>query len=176
MNEQNIIACICEGSAEQAVIELLLENNKLYFEKQQLLDEKIIRVRSAERFEELYLRKNFNKKITVLRILDSRRENFKLSKLYKDKVEVINIITSPEIEMLIIHNENKYEEYDRSKKKPSDYCKQNLKYPEVKSYVFVKDYFSDIDKLINAIKLYHKKANIPKQEKTLFDLLINDRK
>lgn len=174
MNEQNIIACICEGSAEQAIIELLLENHKLYFEKQQLLDEKIIRVRSADRFEELYLRKHFNKKITVLRILDSRRENFKLSKLYKDKIEVINIITAPEIEMLIIHNENKYEEYERSKKKPSDYCKQNLKYPDVKSYAFVKDYFSDIANLINAIKQYHKKSNIPKQEKSLFDLLADD--
>jgi hypothetical protein len=73
MEVHNFIACICEGSAEQAIIELLLENNMLYFKKEHLLDEKVIRVRSAAKFEKLYLRKHFNKKITVLRILDSRR-------------------------------------------------------------------------------------------------------
>jgi len=45
-------------------------------------------------------------KISVIRILDSRRENFKLSKAYEHKVDVINVITAPEIEMLIIFNED----------------------------------------------------------------------
>jgi len=126
MVEQSIIACICEGAAERAVIDLLLDNNTLYFKRFQLLDDKIIRVRNAQRFEEQYLRKHFNDKITIIRILDSKNESFKLSKAYKDKVEVINIITSPEIEMLIIHNEGMFEEYKKSRKKPSDYCKQDL--------------------------------------------------
>ena len=52
--------------------------------------------------EEKYLRKGFLEKISVIRILDSRRENFKLSKAYEQKVDVINVITAPEIEMLII--------------------------------------------------------------------------
>ena len=55
-----------------------------------------------------YLRKGFPDKISVIRILDSRRQNFKLSKAYEHKVDVINVITAPEIEMLIIFNENKY--------------------------------------------------------------------
>lgn len=44
------------------------------------------------------------------RALDSRRENFKLSKAYAGKVDVINVITAPEIEMLIIFNEDKHKE------------------------------------------------------------------
>lgn len=87
---------------------------------------------------------NLQKKIRIYRIIDSRYEKFKLNKLYNDKVEVIDIITAPEIEMLIIHKENKYEKYKKGRKKPSDFCKQDLKYADVKSYRFVKDYFSDM--------------------------------
>ncbi len=167
----NIIACICEGSAEQAIMDTLLENNALIFQKNDLLDEKIIRTRSGTEFEKTYLRKNFKSKITVYRVLDSRGEQFKLSKLYRDKVEVINVITAPEIEMLIIHNENQYYAFKKSRKKPSDYCKQDLKISDVKSYKFVRDYFSDVNKLISAIQTYHQKAKIPKGETTLYDLL-----
>ena len=41
-----------------------------------------------KKFEERYLRKGFDEKITVLRILDSRREKFKLSKAYAPKIDV----------------------------------------------------------------------------------------
>ena len=91
--------------------------------------------------------------------------------LYKDKVEVINVITAPEIEMLIIFKENKYSDFKRTGKNPSDYCKQNLKYPNVKSYKFVKNYFSDIKILLEAIEQYRRKSKIPKKEMTLFALL-----
>ncbi len=51
------------------------------------------------------MRKGFGNQISIIRILDSRRENFKLSKAYEHKVDVINVITAPKIEMLIILNE-----------------------------------------------------------------------
>ena len=73
-----IVACICEGSAEQAIMELLLDAIKLIFDNEQLLNEEIIGTRSAKNFEQRYLRKGFDKKIIILRILDSRKENFKL--------------------------------------------------------------------------------------------------
>lgn len=169
--DDKIIACICEGGAEHAIMDILLENNALVFEKEQLLDDKVIQTRSARNFEQNYLRKNFIDKITIYRILDSRSEQFKLSKLYEDKVEVINVITAPEIEMLIIHNEDRYENYKATNKKPSDYCKQNLKFKDVKSYQFVKGYFSNIQTLVSAIETYRQKANVKKGEITLYDLL-----
>lgn len=140
-----IIACICEGNSEHAIMDLLLDNNKLNFHREDLLDDKIIKVRSAKNFEDIYLRKNFQSKITVYRILDSRKENFKLRKIYED--------------------------YCRSNKKPSDYCKQKLKFNKVKSYNFVKGYFSDVSTLIASIKKHKQKAKIPKNEITLYDLL-----
>ena len=103
-------ACICEGSAENAIMDILLDNNLLIFSREEMLEEEVIRCREGKRFEEKYLRKGFMDKISVIRILDSRRENFKISKAYEHKVDVINVITAPEIEMLIIFNEDKYKD------------------------------------------------------------------
>lgn len=164
-------ACICEGGAERAIIDILLDNDLLIFSRSEILEEEIIRCRNAKEFEEKYLRKEFQDQISVIRILDSRRENFCLSKSYQHKVSVINIITAPEIEMLIIHAENKYQQFKRSGKKPSEFCKEDLKMKRVKSYDFVKNYFQDSSKLIDAIYKYRQKAKVPNKEFTLKDLL-----
>lgn len=125
------IGCICEGNAERAIIDILLDNHKLIFEREDLIEEKVlVKCRKGKDFEK-YLKKGFSEKITVYRILDSRRENFKINKLYKDKIDIINVVTSPEIEMLIICNEGKYDDYKKKKEKPSDYCKRSLKYKDV---------------------------------------------
>ena len=156
---------------KNAIIDILLDNDLLIFTREEILEEEVIRCRDGKRFEEKYLRKGFLEKISVIRILDSRRENFKLSKAYEQKVDVINVITAPEIEMLIIFNEDKYKEFKKSGKKPSDFCKEDLKMTSVKSYRFVKDYFSDPDILLTSIKKYHEISKIRKDEYTLLDLL-----
>ena len=117
MNIEANIACICEGNAESAIIDLLLDNNLLSFSRENMLENEVIRCRSGKQFEERYLRKQFDREITIIRILDSRKEKFKLSKAYEKKVKVINVVTAPEIEMLIIHSEKKYQEYQKSRKK-----------------------------------------------------------
>ena len=53
-------ACICEGSAESAIIDTLVDNDLLIFSRDEMLDESVIRCRSAKRFEERYLRKGFD--------------------------------------------------------------------------------------------------------------------
>lgn len=111
------IARICEGGAERAILDLLLDNHKLIFERKELIEEEVLRCRSGKEFEERYLRKGFTDKITIYRILDSRSERFNLSKAYKQKVDVKNVITAPEIEKLIICNEKKYKDYEREARK-----------------------------------------------------------
>ncbi len=138
-------ACICEGSAEEAIIDILVDNDLLIFNREEMLEERVIRCRSAKRFEERYLRKGFEEQISVIRILDSRREEFRLSKAY--------------------------EQFKRSGKKTSEFCKTNLRMHDVKSYDFVKQYFSTPQLLVKAIKEYRRTANIPKGEYSLSDLL-----
>lgn len=53
-------ACICEGSAEAAIIDILVDNAPLIFGREEMLDESVIRSRSAKKFEERYFRKGFN--------------------------------------------------------------------------------------------------------------------
>ena len=171
MNLSKYVACICEGSAERAIIKLLLDENRLIFTWDNLLDGEILRCRNAKKFEEQHLRKGFTGTITVLRILDSRREKFKLSKAYASKIDVVNVITAPEIEMLVILNEKQYENFKRSGKKPSDYCKSDLHYHDVKSKSFLTDYFSDVNVLISAIREYRKKAQNRPGEFALTDIL-----
>ena len=102
MTESKLIACIVEGTAERVIITKLLGAERLIFSKEELLDEELLRSRNARIFEERYLRKSFESKIKVYRILDSKKENFKLSPMYKNKVDVIYVITAPEIEILVI--------------------------------------------------------------------------
>ena len=105
MHIEGIKACICEGAAEGAIIDILVDNGLLIFSREEMLDEKVIRSRTGKNFEEQYLRRGFETKVTVLRILDSHHEKFQLSKAYAHQVDVINVVTAPEIEMLIIHAE-----------------------------------------------------------------------
>ena len=171
MELANYNACISQGSADSAIMDMQLDNGLVIFSREEMNEEEVSRCREGRKFEEKYLRKGFMDKISVIRILDSRRENFKLSKAYAGKVDVINVITAPEIEMLIIFNEDKYKEFKKSGKKPSSFCKEDLKMAEVKSYDFVKEYFSDPMVLVAAIKKYHEMSKVQKGEYTLLDLL-----
>jgi hypothetical protein len=63
---------------------------------------------------------------------------------------------------LVIINENALEEYYKvkSKKKPSEFCKQNLKMNDIKKDSSIDKYFNyNSKKLINAIKTYNSKSN-----------------
>jgi len=164
MGEYNAsVACLAEGSAEQAIMDILLDNDLLIFSRQDLIDEKVLRLRSAEKFEQRYLRKNFSGRITIYRILDSRHENFKISKAYQHQVKVVNIITAPEIEMLIILSEGQYDAFKKSGQKPSEFCKKVLRYRNVKTHDFVKTYFSKPAALTEAIRKYVMVSRIPKR-------------
>lgn len=170
------IACICEGGAERAILDLLLDNHKLIFEREDLIEEEVLKCRSGREFEERYLRKRFAGKITIYRVLDSRSEKFNLRKTYEHKVDVKNVITAPEIEKLIICNEGKYKDYEKEarknpKLKPSVYCKSNLKYKNVKSYDFVKEYFGDMQILISALHEYRRISKVRRNEMSIWDLL-----
>ena len=168
----SLIACICEGGAETAIMDILLDNDLLIFNRGQLIDESVLPRTSVKEFERRYLRMAYDQKVLILRVIDSREEAFNLSKAYRCQVAVINVITAPEIEMLIIASKKKYDEYCRSGiKKPSDYCKIVLGLKNVKSPVFIKKYFKNPDFLINSIHEYHRVHKQKKNEASLFDLI-----
>lgn len=175
INSDTYIACMCEGGAEDAIMNILLDNELLCFSREQLLHEQIIRRCKAKDFEQRYLGREYAKQITIIRVLDSRGENFNMRAAYKHQVDkVVDIITAPEIEMLVIIAEEKYEDFHSKRhqhKKPGDYCKQVLKFKDVKKQEFIQDYFSDVKKLLNAIKEYDRLRKKRDGELSLADLL-----
>lgn len=168
----SLIACICEGGAETAIMDILLDNDLLIFNREQMIEERVLPRTSVKEFERRYLRMAYDQKILILRVIDSRGEEFNLSRAYRCQVEVVNVITAPEIEMLIIASKKKYDEYCRSGvKKPSDYCKNILGIKNVKSPAFIRDYFSNPSFLIDSIKEYHRVHKQKNTEASLYDLI-----
>ena len=49
MEFSKYIGCICEGTAEQVIINILLDNNKLIFDRKNLLEEDVLRSRSGQK-------------------------------------------------------------------------------------------------------------------------------
>lgn len=175
---KNLIACIVEGKAEKAIIDMLLDHNKLIFTREQLLEEKPILTRGAVNFAEHYLGHSLDRQVSIIRILDSRSEQFKLGDIQKsylnkiDRKHIYNVVTHPEIEILIIIHANKFQDFQKvkSQEKPSVFCKKIDKHYK-KSEKYWSEYFNEIDDLVRAIQDYYKYQKISKTEYTLKDLL-----
>ena len=58
-------ACICEGSAENAIMDILLDHELLIFSREEMIEEEVIRCREGKKFEEKYLRKGLDRKSVV---------------------------------------------------------------------------------------------------------------
>ncbi len=165
----SLIICLCEGSAEMDVMNLLLEHDRLRFPKEQLFDKKVRRRKPVQSLNE-DLNYDFSEStVYIMRIIDSRSEKFKLAKVYEDRgiFKVITCLTRPEIEVLIAINEGDYDKCMKSSLKPSDFCKASYGFKKLKSKGFMESYFG-IDRLVAAIK-EHKRHH--RGEDTIYDLL-----
>lgn len=169
------IVCSCEGAAEQAIMDILLDNDCLMFNRDDLVRREITRKRKAAEIKQEFLNLDYSPhKVNILRIHDSRSERFNLGPIYEERHRVFSIRTTPEIEMILIIAEKKdtaYRKQSKSNRKPSEYCKIDLKLGnDIKSYDFWVDYFSDIDKLLDVLRRYHQTRS-DKDELGIYDLL-----
>lgn len=156
--EVNYIIISCEGAAEREIMNLLSDNDKLIFSKEKIIT--ITNYRKAEDIQENYLMRYYDGKVLLLRIIDSRREKFRLQKPYNERCIVIDINTVPEIEILTIISKRKFDEYNRrykNKMKPSDYCKQILGIKDIKKRGYIKSQFiNNIDILVRLLMEYER--------------------
>lgn len=177
------VICILEGSTEEIIIKKLFGNNNLIFKNGDTYDgsrliRKFSRTRQVKKFAKENLEMDYGERhINILRVLDSKKEKFSLGKVYEERIEsgeiqIFNILTRPEIEILIIINEGHYQKFTnrRGGIKANIYCKRELKLNKVKNKEFVSDYFSDVDLLINNIVKYNE-LHLKRDEYNIFDLL-----
>ena len=121
MAMNNLIALLAERSAEQAILDVLLDHHALKFSRVDLLQEEVLRVRSARSFTKQYLNKALPGQLLVYRVLDSRKENFNLPKVYQKKIMTVeNFYTRPEIEILRIIYHGDYKRFKNHGGKASD--------------------------------------------------------
>ncbi|PJM73856.1 hypothetical protein CS006_01410 [Bifidobacterium primatium] len=171
---------VCEGSCERVVIETLLAADKLIIDegaaiRDTITDRPTTNCRAAKTIQDVFLGLDYEQPVAIVRILDSRKEQFHLSYPYNETVPVFNCYTRPEIEMLAIIKEDELGKYNRrakNKAKPSEFCKKTLGMGRIKNEAFLQNYWSDADELCRCL-LEYRRIHKPEQkdELTIADLL-----
>lgn len=167
---------LCEGPSEVHIINILLDNGLLKYTEDELETMEPIHIRSSKDFESEYLNVNFGQ-VVVYRILDSKNKgalSFKLSKAYAGKVKVINCVTSPEIEMLMIIASGEYGRYSnhfKSKMSPKQFVQQIMKISNPNTGTAIYKFFSNPKDLYDSIKEYARVTKANKDFETLAVLL-----
>ena len=158
----------CEGTAEQVIIKKLVAADALIFPAADIVE--VTRKRRALDIQADFLGFDYDWPVCIVRVLDSRKERFKLGNLYSGRFPVASVVTHPEIEVLSIIRERSWERWRKTKKKPSDFCKQNLSMAEIKSETFLERYW-DAASIKAAALEYRRLSNVPKGEVCLADLI-----
>lgn len=161
----------CEGPCEVALINKLLDNNALIFDKKDILDRRAIHFRQPKSIAHLINILPFDEPLIFYRIGDTQKDEYDFSCLSFriDKITVYKVCTKPEIEILGIIQENLYKDYLKVKSKiqPKQYLKN--KFSNFGSFI---DYIEEKD-LTSAIRKYKNLKCHRKDEMYLADLLIN---
>ena len=173
------ILLMCEGPNELKVINLLLDNNKLIFSRDDLLDMRPFHARQLTSPHLKPALDSYHGEIEIYRIGDKLSENLKVPKELLPQIkDQKKFCTKPELEILLIIANNKIQEFEKvkSKQKPKDFCKQHISYNGKKydnSTKFYDEYFrNNISLLISAINEYHRTHKKHKSdEHYLFNLL-----
>jgi hypothetical protein len=170
---------MCEGPNELAVINLLLDNDKLAFTRDDLLDMHPFHARQLDSTQLKPALDAYHGDIAIYRVGDKLSDKLKISKELLPKiVSQEKFCTKPELEILFIIAENLVTDFEKVKsvQKPKNFCKQNIVLNHKKydnSTQFYSDYFGDrIGLLVNAITEYHRTHGKHKSDENyLFDLL-----
>lgn len=156
---------MCEGPNELAVVNILLDSNKLTFSQDELLGLRPFHARqitgSAIVRTELDL---YPGRVDVLRIGDTLTDKLTIPQDYSDKIaSETRYCTKPELEILLILAEGLEHEFDkvragRNRQSPKEFAKEHIRLGHKRynnSTKFYKDYFGpQPEVLVQAIRKY----------------------
>ena len=171
---------MCEGPNELEVIRMLLENDKMIFTEDDLLNLVPYHARQIENNAAVKTALNlYPGEVVVIRVGDKLNDELKIPRAYKNKIRsVTKYCTKPELEMLLIISEKldlKFEKV-KSKMPPKVFSKENIIYNRIRydnSSAFYREYYGTrINLLVDTIKRYKQlKSKHQKDELYLADLL-----
>ena len=166
------ILIMCEGSNELEVMRILLDHNRLIFTADDLLGLRPFHARQINKSAVVRTELNlYQGDVRILRIGDKQGDRLKIPSAYKDKIiSTEKYCTKPELEMLLIIEENLLPEFNKvkSRTKAKDFAKNHIKYGRRKydnSSAFYREYFGNRpDILVHAIKEYRKYNSAHKKD------------
>lgn len=174
---------MCEGSNEKAVIDLLIDDNKLFISRKNLLNREVFVCRQICKTPSVVnALRIYDSEVFIFRIGDKLNDEFVIPKEFQNKINKVNIkklCTKPEIEMLLIINQKKVKEYEKCKSNlsPKVFAKINIKMNKRKYdcrtdfwSIYYKDRVNELVDDIKYQKKYKKNTKI-KDEEYLADLL-----
>lgn len=171
---------MCEGPNELEIIRMLLENDRLIFTEDDLLNLVPYHARQIGYNAAVKTALNlYHGEVVVLRIGDKLNDELKIPREYKGTItDIKKYCTKPELEMLLIISENIDSEFEKVKSRtsPKAFSKENVVYNRTRynnSTVFYRNYYGErIDLLVDTIKRYKQlKGKHRKDELYLADLL-----
>ena len=173
------ILIMCEGPNELKIINLLLDNDKLRFTRDDLLDMRPFHARQLLSPQLKPALDAYHGELAIYRVGDTLTDSLKIPKDWSSViVEQRKICTKPELEMLLIIATQQVAEYSKTKSKirPKTFCKQHVEYNHHRydnTTVYYDIFFGTrIDLLVDAIIEYRRTHGSHKSDEGyLFDLL-----
>lgn len=171
---------MCEGPNELAIVKILLRNNMLSFAEDDLLGLTPFHARQIAKSGQVKTELNmYSDKVEVLRIGDKQSDELKIPKEYKGMIySVEKYCTKPELEILMIIAEGKYNDFlkVKSKMSPKEYAKKNIAYNGKRynnSTKFYEDYFGSRPEILHDAIVEYSRVNKghEKGERYLAELL-----
>jgi hypothetical protein len=167
-----LILCFYEGNAEKEILDMLIDNDKLIFKKQDLMFNDFQKRISVKKVGPKYFKYDFEKDVVIIRVIDSKKEEFILKRPYSSMCkEIYTCRTCPEIEFLLIiyhHDEIKFQQEKLQEHlKAGQFCKKHYKYSKTKDIKYFTNNLT-VEELITLLKKYD--SNHP-NEYTICSLL-----
>ncbi len=179
-HEETKYLILCEGTDEKAIIDILLDKKKLIFDRSDLVGSVVYHARQIKNPVIIKELERFNKPVTTFRVGDKQSDKIEIPSHLKKILaqnRIFKYCTKPELEILLIINENLVDKFKKSKQSADNFAKSNIKFKGTsysKSTKFYNEYYGGnrINNLVSNLIEYkrtHKKHK--KDEKYLADLL-----
>lgn len=176
------IVLMCEGHNEEVLLNLLLDADKLKFNRDDLIGLRPYPIRQLNNPTIKNELKHYGLPVKVYRVGDKQNDKLFIPKELRNIIangEIYKYCTKPEIEILLIINENLFKDYEKVKniESPKTFAKKKIKLNGKKydqSSEFYKEYYggNNINNLVKNIKKYKTyKRQHNRDELYLSDLL-----
>ena len=175
---------MCEGSNEKAVVDNLIKNKKFLYSSDELIGLTSYVARQLTKDNPAYsVVSQYNKPFEILVIGDTKKEEIKIPKEFSKLVtskDIKKYHTKPELEILLIINQNLVKEYRKSGLTPKEFSKKYIKHNKIKynnSKSFWENYYLGKSHILSQDILEYKRIkNHTKKEFYLADLIIDNLK